>query len=296
VVEMNCAPDLVVEADRLRLKQILLNLAMNSFKYVEHGYLRLSAEIVEGRVRLLIDDSGPGIPPEKRGRLFAKFQESLDLQDQGAGIGVCLSKQLVNLMGGDLFLDEGFDSGIENCPGTRFVVDLKRIPLPSGVINNSNGGSETESSVAPRCSDFTVDKKLPESLSALFVDDDVVLRKLFVRSLQKVAESWTVQEAGNGEAALRLCDASTFDVIFIDQYMITGNVEKPLLGTETVREMRSRGITAKICGLSANDVELDFLESGADAFIKKPYPCEKGALEKALVRVLFGSHCDESCS
>jgi hypothetical protein len=52
--------------------------------------------------------------------------------------------------------------------------------------------------------------------------------------------------------------------------------------------MRSRGITAKICGLSVNDVELDFLESGADAFIKKPYPCEKGALEKALVRVLYG--------
>jgi signal transduction histidine kinase len=99
---------------------------MNSFKYVEHGYIQLSAEIAAGRVRLLIDDSGPGIPPEKLGRLFAKFQESLDVQDQGAGIGVCLSKQLVNLMGGDLFLNKSFDSGIENCPGTRFVVDLKR--------------------------------------------------------------------------------------------------------------------------------------------------------------------------
>jgi CheY-like chemotaxis protein len=189
-------------------------------------------------------------------------------------------------MGGDLFLDESFDSSIENCPGTRFVVDLKRRPLPRDVMNNSSdrksfsAGSERE--------DFAVEKKLPESLSVLFVDDDVVLRKLFVRSLHRVAESWTVQEAGNGEAVLRLCDSSTFDVIFIDHYMITGGVDKPLLGMETVREMRSKGITAKICGLSANDVELDFLESGADAFIKKPYPCEEGALEKALVRVLYG--------
>jgi CheY-like chemotaxis protein len=131
-------------------------------------------------------------------------------------------------------------------------------------------------------------RTLPEGLSALFVDDDVVLRKLFVRSLRRVAESWKVQEATSGEAALLLCETTSFDVIFVDQYMMSSNGIKPLLGTETVREMRARGVTARICGLSANNVEQEFLENGADLFIRKPYPCEKEALRIALLHVLYG--------
>lgn len=64
------------------------------------------------------------------------------------------------------------------------------------------------------------------------------------------------------------------------------SVEKQLLGTETVRAMRSRGVRSIICGLSANDMEQHFLVAGANTFMFKPFPCEKEALSLELCRVL----------
>ena len=63
------------------------------------------------------------------------------------------------------------------------------------------------------------------------------------------------------------------------------SVEKQLLGTETVRAMRSRGVTSVVCGLSANDVKAAFLDAGADAFELKPLPCKQDALAEALKKV-----------
>ena len=70
-----------------------------------------------------------------------------------------------------------------------------------------------------------------------------------------------------------------------DMYM--ASVEKQLLGTEAVRELRKRGVECRICGLSANDKELDFLQAGADAFCYKPFPCEAVALRQELCRILY---------
>ena len=89
-VELDCPDDLVFLTDRLRLKQIILNLARNSTKFVEKGFVRLRAERLGNDCVIHIEDSGPGIPEEKRVHLFAKFQESLDSLSQGTGIGLSL--------------------------------------------------------------------------------------------------------------------------------------------------------------------------------------------------------------
>jgi len=75
-VSVNCPSNLVVMSDRLRLKQVILNLGRNSAKFVEEGYIRLAAAEVNGSVQLSVTDSGPGIPAEKRDKLFNKYQES----------------------------------------------------------------------------------------------------------------------------------------------------------------------------------------------------------------------------
>jgi len=64
------------------------------------------------------------------------------------------------------------------------------------------------------------------------------------------------------------------------------SIEKQLLGTETVLAMRSRGVDCIVCGLSANDMENQFMQAGADCFMFKPFPCEKEALAHELQRVL----------
>ena len=108
-----------------------------------------------------------------------------------------------------------------------------------------------------------------------------MLRKMFSRVLQTAAPTWTIREASNGETALSLAKEEKFDLIFMDQYMAA--VEKQWLGTETVSAMRAAGVDCIICGLSANDVEGQFLEAGANAFMFKPFPCKKDALTDELL-------------
>jgi signal transduction histidine kinase/CheY-like chemotaxis protein len=278
-IKTDCPNNLIVMSDRMRLKQIVLNLAANATKFVEQGYIQLRAEVVNGNVTLLVEDSGPGIPPEKRERLFAKFQESLDLLNQGTGIGLCVCKNLSELLGADLVLDDAFESGVEGCPGTRFTMRLNQAPvIDMDSIDDSEGFQNTNPSFeGPSL-------ELPDSLSVLFVDDDTVLRKMFTRALRRIAPKWDISEASNGEMALRLVNSRSFDLIFMDQYM--ASIEKQFLGTETVRALRAKGFSKIICGLSANDKAREFLEAGADAFMCKPFPCGKEGLSTEILSVL----------
>ena len=76
-------PNLLVESDCLRLKQVILNLSRNASKFVNEGFIRLRGYVVDNEVRLAVEDSGIGIPEDKKNLLFAKFQESLDQLSQG---------------------------------------------------------------------------------------------------------------------------------------------------------------------------------------------------------------------
>jgi signal transduction histidine kinase/CheY-like chemotaxis protein len=292
----DCPKNLIVLSDRMRLKQIILNLAANATKFVEQGFIRLRAEVIDGSVTLLVEDSGPGIPPEKRERLFAKFQESLDLLNQGTGIGLCVCKNLSDLMGADIWLDNDFESGVEGCPGTRFTLRLNQAPVevePDALLYSNHGSDEYH--MVPRSGSRTDGAspplKLPDSMSVLFVDDDMVIRKMFIRALRRIGPNWEINEASNGETALRLAGSQNFDLVFVDQYM--ASVEKQLLGTETVRALRARGVTSTICGISANDKEQEFVNAGANAFMSKPFPCGKDELRTEILRVLEKARGDD---
>jgi len=347
------------------LKQIVLNLAANAAKFVERGYIRLKARVVEnsddehdnGVVEISVEDSGPGIPLEKRDRLFAKFQESLDSLNQGTGIGLAVCKSLSALMGADIWLDETFQSGVDGCPGTRFVMRLNQPALAVEQHDNDSSSNanveaaaaaaseeektsllleEGETTTAASSSALGVSfgeqrlqqqqqqqQTLPEALSVLFVDDDTIIRKMFRRSLKRAAPDWKFEEASNGETALRLTETNTFDIIFMDQYVSSvgyvvfsvylctflllshfppcfnrqmASIEKQLLGTETVHAMRSRGVDCIICGLSANDMEDQFLRAGANCFLFKPFPCEKDPLTCEIFRILGSRNTSEHAS
>lgn len=173
-VILECNPRfLFVNSDPLRLKQVMLNLGRNSAKFVERGFIRLTAGVVDGRVHLYVSDSGPGIPPEKRDRLFAKFQESLDSLSQGTGIGLHLCKNLIDLMNGRIWLDESYDSGVKNCPGARFVIDLN---VPPASIDNAEASGEsppstetvTSSDASTTTADVSEQTDLPTGLNVMF--------------------------------------------------------------------------------------------------------------------------------
>jgi CheY-like chemotaxis protein len=291
----------------------------------------------------MVEDTGPGLPQEKQEHLFEQFQESIDLLNQGTGIGLYICRQLAELLNAKIFLDKSYDSGIPSCPGACFIIDLQRPPLEKDISFHSEQGfspnlRDTPSLVDDRKEDecvlgtrlqkdrieplpsndieaqakgdastpkndgnnsdamganpspthghdAPVAADLPPNMKILFVDDDMVLRKLFIRSVRRVAPGWDIQEAASGEAALQMVGADTYDVVFMDNYM-PGSVERPLLGTETVHRLRTSGVRSIICGLSANDMEESFLAAGADLFMLKPFPCKKDELQKELLRIL----------
>jgi CheY-like chemotaxis protein len=289
-VTVDCPENLIIATDCLRLKQIMLNLGRNSTKFVHSGFIRFRVAVVDGLVELYVEDSGPGIPVEKRGALFEKFQSSLDVLSQGTGIGLNLCENLTHLLHGDIRLDETYDSGVNDSPGARFVIRLNTLPLSSeDVLQSSKGGTSSISGDFMHHNEGS-DKvstnlvELPENLSVLFVDDDLILRKLFSRSVAKAAPTWKVQDAANGETALRLVDEEAYDLIFMDQYMTS--TEKQLLGTDTIRALRAKGFKNRICGLSANDLEQSFINAGADCFVLKPIPCERSLLEGVLDKIV----------
>jgi CheY-like chemotaxis protein len=186
-------------------------------------------------------------------------------------------------MQGDIWLDEYFETGIKGRPGSRIVIDLKKSPSLSDAKENSmlistralSDDAFLEEGWAP----------LPTSLNILFVDDDRILRKLGVRTLAKLVPSWNVQEASSGETALQLLKTESFDIIFMDQYMASSSGQA-LKGTETIRALRAEGVTSIVCGLSANNLEANFKDAGANDFILKPFPCKKDELIPVLRSLL----------
>lgn len=181
---------------------------MAGVKFVSRGFIRIGATVgPDGNVIVFVEDSGPGIPIEKRHNLFEKFQTSLDSLSQGTGFGLCLCKDLAGLMNGELILDDTFDSGVDGCPGARFVVDLK---IPPVEVTEMDTEIDPENPSVVHGSSTLPD--LPEQFNVLFTDDDMALRKLFARALKRVVPTWNISQAANGETCLRLVETNEFDV------------------------------------------------------------------------------------
>jgi signal transduction histidine kinase/DNA-binding response OmpR family regulator len=105
--------DLRVRADSTRFKQVLMNLIGNAIKFTpERGEIRLSAFSVEGRVRVEVRDTGPGIPVEEQQHIFEAFYRigETDKKIEGTGLGLAITRRLVELHGGNL--------GLESQPGS----------------------------------------------------------------------------------------------------------------------------------------------------------------------------------
>eukprot|EP00514_Thraustochytrium_sp_LLF1b_P003328 CAMPEP_0184517980 /NCGR_PEP_ID=MMETSP0198_2-20121128/5844_1 /TAXON_ID=1112570 /ORGANISM="Thraustochytrium sp., Strain LLF1b" /LENGTH=431 /DNA_ID=CAMNT_0026908389 /DNA_START=284 /DNA_END=1575 /DNA_ORIENTATION=+ len=238
---IEAAKDLpMVQGDALRIKQIILNLAKNSIKFVD---IKASYSEEDGLTTLSVEDSGPGIPKDQQSTLFDKYQMSLELLTQGTGMGLALCKVLVTAMNGTISLNSDYNSGIPGCPGAQFLVRIPLEVLTTTILQNHN----------------TVWR-------ALVVDDDALIRRVKRRRLNKLFDKIEVTEVSSGEAALN--EGINFDMIFMDQYMPGPSV--PLTGDETIRRLRQKGCRSIIVGMSANDVSEKHLSAGADAFMRKP--------------------------
>lgn len=126
VIRLDVSEGVIVMADEQRLRQIILNLVSNALKYSPEGSsLEMSAIVSDEEVTFCIRDFGLGIPPADQSRLFerlVRLERDINSPVRGAGMGLFISKQLINAMGGRIWVE----SSGENGKGSVFAFSLKR--------------------------------------------------------------------------------------------------------------------------------------------------------------------------
>jgi small GTP-binding protein len=178
-----------VETDAMRLRQVIINLATNAIKYTEVGSVDLQADWRDGRFRLRVLDTGPGIPPSQCERMLLPFQRGERTGGQsGVGLGLAISVQILRLLGGEL--------RVEQRPGGGMVFGFE---IPMAVVG---AGPDTRPARAD-ASKVRPHAPAPKDLPLLLVDDARDIRTLYRHLLAGCG--YPVEEAADGPSARQLC-------------------------------------------------------------------------------------------
>lgn len=206
-----------VKSDPLRLNQILLNLIDNALKFTKKGSVNVVVSFIKEidnkvLINFLIKDTGIGISEEKIGKIFNSYQQAnIDTARNygGTGLGLAITKQLVELMGGEIKIKSK-----EN-QGTSFSFDI--------YFYKSALQKETKKTQQNNLS----------NLNILVVDDTELNRSIFYDLLYSKENNINVFLAENGEKAIEKCKENIFDIIIMDLQMPVLN------GFETTKKIRN---------------------------------------------------------
>jgi two-component system sensor histidine kinase/response regulator len=203
---MDVAEDIppALRGDPLRLSQIITNLVNNAVKFTERGEVHVKAELLERtgekvKLRFCIQDTGQGMTKEQAARLFQPFMQadsSTTRKHGGTGLGLTICKRLVELMGGQVWLES--EPGV----GSRFLFTVWM-----GV-----GSSTGRSRVIP---------EQMRALRVLVVDDNSAAREVLADALKGIAKQVDVVSSGaEAVAAVKQCDTDKpYEVVFMDWRM-----------------------------------------------------------------------------
>ncbi|XGC80568.1 PAS domain S-box protein [Bdellovibrio bacteriovorus] len=254
-----------IKTDPTRLRQILLNLIGNAIKFTEKGYVKLEVKSGKHVLEFIIEDSGIGIPPNKRSELFQAFSQaesSTTRRFGGTGLGLYLSRKLARLLGGDVILDK---SALGQ--GTTFIATISYTEVETVQTKEKSGST---ASVAG----------LENIQKILIVDDAPDNRNLFVRYLQKMGIATDkIEVAQNGKEAVEKCGGQKYSLVLMD-------IQMPVMdGFEAVKLLRSEGYKGPVVALTAHAMKGDeekCLAEGFDGYLQKPLSRE--ALADLLIK------------
>lgn len=244
-----------INGDPNRLQQVLDNLINNALKFTQKGEVNISVKKSEykgdlTKLKFAVSDTGIGISQEGLSKLFKSFSQvdgSYTRKFGGTGLGLVISKQLVEMMGGEMWVES------EVSKGTTFYFEIL-----------FKTGSSPE--IKP-----VMEKSIPvpqKKSSILLAEDDKVNQTVIYRMLKE--DGYTVDIVENGKAAVEAFKNKNYDLILMDiQMPLMDGVE----ATRIIRNMEGDNKHTPVIAITAFALNGDrekFLSLGMDAYVSKP--------------------------
>ncbi|MBK9174812.1 MAG: response regulator [Flavobacteriales bacterium] len=264
--EVEFEPDIpaTLVGDPTRLQQVLLNLLGNAIKFTERGSVSIHARPGphgpegSGAFRLAVDviDTGIGIAKEKQKAIFKEFDQAYSDTTRkygGTGLGLTISKHLVEMQGGSIALTS------EPGQGSTFTVE---IPYAIG-----------EGTVGPER--VVNDAPLMEGLRILLAEDNAFNAMVAMDELADAIRGVHVDHAMNGKVALAMATKGTYDLILMDVQMPEMNGYD---ATRAIRRLNGARAHVPIIAMTANVMEGEVKlgqQAGMDGFVPKPFKREE---------------------
>ena len=252
--------DYLLKGDALRINQVLNNIIGNAIKFTESGKVVIGNEIVAEsddscKVRFFVKDTGLGVSEADKQKVFLEFEQvkgGSNRQYEGAGLGLAICQQLVEIMGGTIGVNSTLGSGSE----FWFTITFERGPIIQDLPQASSAS--------------WAQKELP-GMRILLVEDHIVNQKI----ISKLTQKWKIELAiaENGSEAIDIVkNDQNFDLILMDLHMPeVGGVEATkrirALEDDFYHEVPIIAITADV----SSDIIIETESSGMNDFITKPF-------------------------
>ena len=250
-----------IHTDMARLQQCLINIVNNAIKFTKKGHVHLNVSLEDKNdqsyIRFDIEDTGIGIPQDRQNAIFESFTQadgSTSRKYGGTGLGLTITKQLAELLGGELTLTSREGAGSTFSIVIPTGLDITTQPLLDRCI------------IADHTNIAKEQKDQPEFSGHVLVAEDVRTNQMLIKTLLKrMGLEVTIAEDGN--KAVEKALAQEFDLILMDIQMPNMN------GYEAATELRKQGLTTPIIALTANAMKGDdkkCIDAGCDDYLAKP--------------------------
>lgn len=259
-----------VQSDPDKLQAILTNLVKNAIKYTMEGYIKLGYYHKGEVLEFFVKDTGQGIKDERRKAIFDRFVQAeyeINKQQEGAGMGLAITKAYVDMLGGEIWADSEYGKG------TVFYFTIPDMPVESIEPDVDKPVSATS---APEVNEYEGEDL--SNCTIYIAEDEESSNQFLTRILEKRCKK--ILHTNDGKEVVEMVrENPDVDVILMD-------IKMPKMdGYEATRKIREFNKDVRIIAQTAYALEGDrekALEAGCDAYIAKPI--KKEELLKLLVR------------
>ena len=271
----------VLYGDEIRIRQIILNITNNAIKYTAEGGIRLAIayDRSENRLTCSVKDTGIGIKEEDRERLFSSFQrldETKNRNIEGPGLGLNITKQLAELMGGSIKVESTYGKGSE------FIVEVQQKTIDDTPIGDYR---EHLAKAMETNEEYSTQLVAPDA-KILIVDDNEMNLEVITELLSETGIKVTTAVSGQG--CIDALKEHSFDLLFLDQMM------PKMSGTQTLAVIKEEHLAdgIPVIVLTADAIvgaKDNYIKAGFTDYLSKPvmYPELEETLRKYLDKSLI---------